>query len=611
MTFSFVALICRLIYIEVITGNELSVKALDQWWRDVPITAKRGDIYDRNGVLLAGANTAYTLYIRPSEVKNKQTTAQVLSEVLDLTYASLIKKLESRQSEIKIKSGMDKDEMLKTLQSRAEGIYFSQTVKRVYPYADFMAQTLGFVNADVHGQTGLESKYDVYLSGVDGYILTETDLVGRRIENGITRYLDGTPGHNAHLTIDYNIQKSIEDAVKEAYITHSAKSVSCIMMDVETGEILGMAQAPSFDLNNVPRSDPIALLANSKCTWASDTFEPGSTFKILTAAIGLDSGAITTKSTVTCPGYHVVDGQKIKCWRTRGHGTQSFSEAVANSCNVMFMNIASKTGISTLYDYFDRLGLDEKTGIDIVGEASGILISKDSVKNVDLARIGFGQSIAITPIELLVASAIVVNGGTQVRPYILDYFADDSGKTVLKNYPITKTGIISSTTSKIMREVLENVVVNGGGKNAAVSGYRIGGKTGTAQKYENGAIARGKYISTFIGFAPADAPKYICLIVVDEPVGAYYGSIVAAPYVGKIFSEVLPHVGIASAFESSKTELIMPSVVGLGIEEVTYIFELLGIYIEVYGEGNTVTKQSPIAGTKISSNSLVAFELDL
>ena len=538
ITFLFIAVIARLIYIEVVTGEELQARALEQWYRDVPLRAERGEITDRNGVVLAASVTAYTIYARPVAVTNKELTAAVLSETLELKYDAVLSKINSRSSEVTVKHGVDKETVLKIAESGATGIYVSENISRVYPYGNLLTQVMGFTNSDVVGQTGVEAYYNSYLEGKDGYVLTEADLVGREIEDGVTYYVPGTAGTTVKLTIDYNVQSFVENIIAKAKETHNAKGVSCAVMNAKTGEIIAMAENPSFDLNDVPRDDVKELLETSRCKLISDVFEPGSTFKILTAAIGLDTQAITTDYRCYCGGSLTVDGQRIKCWRTIGHGSQTFAEGVQNSCNCMFMNIAMNVGVSAFYDGLAKLGVTSKTGIDMSGEASGLTIAESAVKTVDLARIGFGQAIAMTPIELLRAAAAVVNGGDLVTPYVTESVTAADGTVLYKAQPQIVTGVVKESTSRVMREVLESVVLVGSGKNAQVTGIRIGGKTGTAQKYENGAIARGKYVSTFIGFAPADDPEYISLIVVDEPVGAYYGGIVAAPYVGEIFKNL-------------------------------------------------------------------------
>ncbi|MCL2631036.1 MAG: penicillin-binding transpeptidase domain-containing protein [Firmicutes bacterium] len=605
IVFLFVAVLSRILYIEVFDSGRLQSLALDQWMRDVPLTAERGEIFDRNGVLLADSMTVYTLYARPIAVKNKELTASILADTLNLDYKSLLEKINSRRSEVTIAKNVNKDEMFKILHAGATGVYFSQNIKRVYPYGDFMTQILGFTNTDSDGQTGIERQYNQYLKGKNGYILTETDLIGRELKGGVTRYIQGTKGNDIHLTMDYYIQSFAESAVSEAFLNHNAKAVSLMVIDVTNGAVVAMAQKPSFDLNQVPRDNIAKLFAESKSTLVTDVFEPGSTFKILTTAIGLETGAVSRKTGVYCRGHHIVDGQRIKCWRTIGHGSLTFDEGVMNSCNVLFMNTALAVGANAFYSYIDKFGLTRKTGIDISGEASGLTIPLASVKTVDLARIGFGQAIAVTPIELLVACASVINGGNLVTPHLLSKVTDRKGRIIHKSNPKITKGIISNQTSLAVREILERVVAEGSGRHAGVEGYRIGGKTGTAQKYENGAIARGKYTSTFIGFAPADNPKYMALIVVDEPQGAYYGSMVCAPYVGGMFSKIFAYEGMRSATIEEKEIFEMPDIVGMGITEAMMLLRSKKLYVEVDGEGGAkVINQIPAPRTKITSSTV-------
>lgn len=604
VAFLFAALAARLIYIEIVESGDLQARALSQWMRDVPLEAIRGAVYDRNGKLLAGNETTYTVYVRPNAVKDKDKTAAVLAEALNLDAVKVRDKLKSRVSEITLKRNVDKSALITIADTDVTGVYFGQAQKRVYPYGDFMTQVLGFTNIDSDGQTGIEAGYNDLLKGKDGYILTETDLVGRELDSSITRFVPGTDGASVNLTIDYYIQSFAESAVKSALLAHSAKNATCMVMDVNTGEMLALAIAPSFDLNNVPRNDVATLLNNSRISAVSDVFEPGSTFKIVTAAIGLESGAVTRATKAYCSGFHIVDGQRIKCWKTTGHGSQSFDEGVQNSCNVLFMNTALSIGTETFYKKLRELGLTSKTGIDLAGEASGLTIAEASVKNVDLARIGFGQAVAVTPIELLRAAAAVINGGKLVTPYIADYFTSPDGKIMYKNYPSVTTGVISESTSAAMREILEGVVLNGGGKNAQVPGYRIGGKTGTAQKYENGSIARGKYVSTFIGFAPADKPEYIALMVVDEPQGAYYGSVVAAPHIGELYGKLFAYKGIAPGNIVKNEEFPMPDLRGMSVTAARVALNNLGIYFETDGEGTVVTTQIPAPGSKVTKDSI-------
>lgn len=608
--FLFAALIGKLIYIEVISSSELQAKALSQWMRDIPLQAERGEIYDVNGVLLADSETAYTIYARPTSVTDKQKTASILASVLGLDREQTYKKLQSRISEITIAKKVTKEKMLELYQSEVSGIYYSQTISRVYPYGDFMTQIIGFTNLDADGQTGVEAYYNKYLAGTDGYLLTETDLIGRELDTGLTRYVPGKKGGSAYLSLDYYIQSFAEKAVADVMLKHGAKSASCIVMDPNTGAVYAMAQAPSFDLNNVPRDNVAELFSNAKSTLVSNVMEPGSTFKIITAAAGLEAGVISANTRTYCPGYRIVDGQRIKCWRTIGHGSQSFYEGVQNSCNCLFMDTAMKLGAKRFYDVIGSLELAQETGIDILGEAKGLTIPLADVKTVDIARIGFGQAIAVTPIELLRAASAVINGGNLVTPYVLDRVTDASGETVFKTVPAVKSGVISEATSSLMRDVLESVVLNGSGRNAQVAGYRIGGKTGTAQKYVNGAIARGKYTSTFIGFAPADNPQYIALMVVDEPQGAYYGSIVAAPYIGDVFRGIFAYKNIPPAVAAvPKETFLMPNLIGMSPEEAQKETAKLKMFLEIAGEGGVVQSQTPAAGERVTSDNVVVIDI--
>jgi stage V sporulation protein D (sporulation-specific penicillin-binding protein) len=611
IAFLFVAVIGKLVYIQIITGKSMQIRALDQWTRDVPITGERGDIYDVNGNLLADTETLYTVYVRPVSVKNKDYTAKLLGSVLGIDSERLLEKMTSKVSEITVAKKVSKSQMHTLVQSEVTGIYFSQNLNRVYPYGDFMTQILGFTNVDGMGQSGVEAYYNDYLKGIDGYILTETDLVGRELESNVTRYIQGDKGNSVYLTLDYAIQNIVENALQDAFTRFNAKNVSCLVMNPKTGAIVAMAQRPSYDLNNIPRENVAELFGLSNSLVVSSVYEPGSTFKILTAAAGLEAGVVTTSSHVYCPGHRIVDGKRIRCWRTIGHGSQTFIQGVQNSCNCLFMDIAQKLGTTKFYNYLDTFGITEKTGIDMSGEASGLTIKFDSVKTVDLARMGFGQAIAVTPIALLNASASVVNGGKLMTPYILDKVIDNKGSIIVQNYPIVKRNTISEKTSSLMREILESVVEEGGGKNARVTGYRIGGKTGTAQKYANGTIAHGKYVSTFIGFAPADDPEYILLFTVDEPLGyMYYGSLVAAPYASQIFDGIFNYKGMTPKNVVEKPTFIMPDLMGIPLTEAIKTLKKLNMYYELSGDGGTISYQFPVAGSIVTADNLALIEVN-
>lgn len=611
ITFLFAAVFGRLIYLQIFQAEALQVKAAEQWMRDLPLTAKRGLITDRNGVVLADSSTLYDVYIRPNAIEDRSAVANLLATALNTDYDKIWEKVnKTGVSEVTIAKKIEKSVMQQIADKNMAGIYFSQNINRYYVYGDFLTQVLGFTSSDGNGQTGIEQYYNDYLKGVDGKALTETDLVGKELDGSTTTYLPAIDGMNATLTIDYYIQSFAENAVKTALETHNAKSAKCIVMDPNTGEILALASAPSFDLNNLPRDNLELLFGASRNTIISDAYEPGSTFKILTSAIGLDSGNFDLNHSVYCPGYRIVDGQRIKCWRTIGHGSQTFSEGVENSCNCLFMDIAQTVGTRTFYEYLKRFGIGSKTGIDAIGEASGIVIEESAVKTVDLARIGFGQAIAVTPIELITAAASVINGGNLMTPYIMSEITSNAG-VAYKNSPVIRNSTVSAETSEIMRSILEGVVKNGGGKNAYVEGYRIGGKTGTAQKYENGVIAQGKYVSSFIGFAPADNPQYIALMIVDEPRnGVYYGSIVAAPYVGEIFKNIFAYKNIEAVYTDEDLanlgkKVVMPDLRGLSITQAILKLKELGLQYELDGDIGEISYQFPAPQSEISVNSVV------
>lgn len=613
--FLFTAIFAKLIYLQIFSGENLQVLALDQWSRDVPVKGERGDIYDVNGVLLADTATTYTIYVRPNSVSDKAYDAQILSSVLGLDEVTVYNKINSKVSEVTLSKKVTSSQISLIYSSNVSGVYYSQNIERKYIYGDYLSMVLGFTNIDGEGQTGIEAYYNQYLKGVDGAVLTETDLVGRELDDNVTYYIAGQKGDNVYLTIDYAIQNFVQNAVNDAYVNNNALASSCIVLNAKTGAVLAMAQAPSFDLNNLPRDNLAELLSVSKNTIISNVYEPGSTFKVLTASLGLEYGVVNVDTTrCYCPGYRIVDGQRIKCWKTIGHGSQTFPQAVQNSCNCMFMDIALGLGADRFYAGLKNFGITEKTGIDASGEASGLMIEQSTAKNVDIARMGFGQAVAVTALELVTASCAVVNGGELLVPYLVDKVTDNSGNILYKGERTVKRRVISEETSATMREILEGVVTSGGGKNAQVKGYRIGGKTGTAQKYgPTGAIASGKYIATFMGFAPADDPEYILLFIVDEPSnGAYYGSVVSAPYASQIFSKIFAYEGMKASDYQEPEYFEMPSLVGLSVTEACSVLSQCGLYYEYYDDdetGGTVTYQVPAAGSYVSNENTVYIAL--
>ena len=547
--FLFSLIFVKLIFVMIVEGAELQVKALDQWTRDLPSDAPRGEILDRNGEILAGTSTRYNIYVRPNSVENKEELATIIASVLGFDKNKVLEKISKRVSEVTIATKVTKEDMSLLFESGVKGIYYSEDNFRYYPNGDFMTQVLGFTGADGNGQTGLESYYDKYLTGVNGSIITETDLIGRELEGGKSYYLPSISGLNVQTTLDARIQRIVEGVVEKAVALYDPKAVACLVMDYTNGEIISLAEYPSFDLNNVPRNDLEKLFSSSKSMLVSSVYEPGSTFKILTAASALDLGVMSTSNRFYCSGSRVVDGKKIRCWKTKGHGSIDYGQGVESSCNCVFMDSALAMGTDKFYTYLKNFGLRTKTGVDMVGETSGLFIDQSLVKTVDLARIGFGQAVAVTPIGMMTACSAVINGGNTIYPHLVKSVSDNKGNSIDDVYVIRESKrVIKEETSAIMRELLERVVTNGSGKGAGVNGYSIAGKTGTAQKYENGAIAQGKYISSFLGFSlESDAP-YGVLLIVDEPKGyVYYGSLVAAPLVGDIYRSIFDLLSVPTS----------------------------------------------------------------
>ncbi|MBD5132120.1 MAG: PASTA domain-containing protein [Clostridiales bacterium] len=601
----FIALFGRLFYIMIIDGDFLRAKASEQWYRDLPLKAQRGKMLDRNGEVLADSRDVFTLYARPNAVTDKQGAATELSSALGLDYDNILQKLNTSVGEVTIKRKIDAETAYKLRDKNISGLYYTLDTERSYPYGSSLAQILGFTNIDNVGQSGLESYYDKYLTGVDGFAYTSTDMAGREVEGSATRYLPSIPGCDLVLTIDANIQSFADSAVAAAQAEFNSKSASMIVMDVNTGGILAMAKSPSFDLNDPPRNDLDLLNELSRNTMIVDMYEPGSTFKIFTTAAALENGVVSDNDTFFCAGSRTVDGQRIRCWRSIGHGSQHLAEGVMNSCNCVFMDLAARLGTERFYAALKNFGLGQKTGVDFSGESSGMLMNEKNVKPVDLARIGFGQAVAVTPLQLITGVCSVVNGGKLYEPHLVKEVVSCDGKTVATRTPTVVRQTVSEATSVKMREYLRGVVDNGGGSRAGVAGYAIGGKTGTAQKYSGGAIAQGKYISSFIGFAPADDPQYAVLTIVDEPQGyVYYGSLVAAPYAGRVFGEIFDYADIAPT-ESVDIEYVpMPDVIGMTVAEAVSLLEMTGLNVETVGEGK-VTAQTPVPDTKVKKGECV------
>jgi len=588
-------------------GESLKARAAEQWYRDLPLKAKRGTIYDRNGNVIVDSRDVFTVYVRPRAVTDRAAVSKALAQKLELDEAKLVEKLSNAAvSEITVKKGVDFETGSDLRAMNLDGVYFSVDSARNYPFSSYLAQVLGYTNIDNEGQNGLEGYYDKFLKGVDGFSATATDNKGVELDNNVTKYYPAIPGADLNTGIDINIQSFAETAVEGAMTEWGSKSASMIVMDVNTGGIAAMARTPSYELTDIPRDDIDMLNAYSKNTMIVDVYEPGSTFKIFTTAAAIETGAVNDSTSFFCPGYRMVDGQRIKCWRTIGHGSQHLSEGVKNSCNCVFMDLALRMGTESFYDKLRGFGFGSKTGVDFFSESSGLLMREENVKTVDLARIGFGQAVAVTPLQLISGVAAVVNGGVYHTPHFVNSITDSMGNTVYTQ-PDVQRRVLSEETSAEMRKLLEGVVSEGSGKKAGVAGYRIGGKTGTAQKYENGAIAQGKYVSSFVGFAPADNPQYAILMIIDEPSSyAYYGSIVAAPYVGQVFEKIFDYLDIKPTENIAEKEYVeMPYLDGKGVNECVNALDKLGLKYEIAGEGETVSSTLPVVGEKVEKGDIV------
>lgn len=549
ITFIFCIIAGRLLYVQIAWGSDLKLRASDQWNREIPVIASRGIISDRNGVVLAGNQTTYSVFLRPNAVKDAEYTSAILGGIFSLDAQQILEKIKGgRVSEVTVARQVGKESIEKLVSHNLSGVYYSRDNTRRYTYNDALCQVLGFTSSDGSGISGVEKFYNTVLGGTNGEITYTTDIVGIETEKPVVVYREAKAGDEIRLTIDMDIQLAAENAMKNVYNSSKAKSVSCVVLNPQNFDILAMVNYPSYDLNNVPRDDTDTLNSLSRNCIVSDIYEPGSTFKVVTAAANIEEylrgnkKAFSNSYVFNGSRTRTVDGTKIKCWADHSNGrhqNQTLAEALNNSCNPCFTDIALSLGSENFYNYLSDFGFGNVTGLDFNGEALGMLVPQTAVRDCDLARIGFGQTIAVTGIQLACAVAAAVNGGNYYIPHLLKSIVSADGKTVSENEPVLKNKAISEEASAILRTMLEGVVTEGSGKHAYIEGYKVGGKTGTAQKYEDGHVASGKYVSSFAGFFPANKPEYLALIIVDEPQGTYYGSAVAAPVAKEIFEDII------------------------------------------------------------------------
>lgn len=549
ITFIFCIILGRLLYVQIAWGSDLVELACDQWNREIPVVAARGVISDRNGNVIAGNRTTYSVFLRPNAVVNSEYTATVLSGLFNLEPQNVLDKINGgKVSEVTVARQVGKEAVEKLVSYDLAGVYYSRDNTRQYTYNDALCQVLGFTSNDGSGLTGIEKYYDNILGGTNGEITYSTDIIGVETENSVVVYRPAKDGDEIRLTIDMDIQLAAENAMKSVYASSGAKSASCVVLNPQNFDILALVNYPSYDLNDVPRDDTETLNALSRNLLVSDIYEPGSTFKVVTAAANIEeylngnTKAFSNSYVFNGSRTRTVDGTKIKCWSDHSngkHSNQTLAAALNNSCNPCFTDIALSLGSETFYNYLSAFGFGNVTGLDFNGEALGMLVPQTAVRDCDLARIGFGQTIAVTGVQLACAVAAAVNGGNYYAPHFLKSIVSADGKTVSEYEPVLKNKVISEKASSLLAEMLEGVVTEGSGTKAFIDGYRVGGKTGTAQKYEGGHVAQGKYVSSFCGFFPANNPEYLALIVVDEPQGTYYGSAVAAPVAKEIFEDII------------------------------------------------------------------------
>lgn len=499
--------------------------------------------------MLVGNGSVYRVFVRPNAVVDKEKCAVQLGLVLGVDPQELAEKLNKKGvSEVTVAKRVDKERIEKLVALGIGGVYYSRDNERIYSYDELLCQVLGFTSSDGTGLSGIEKYYEELLCGVNGEISYTTDIVGKETDKTQIVYKESIAGNAIKLTVDLEIQLAAEKAMRNVYASSGAKKVACVVLDPNNFDILAMVNYPSYNLNEVPRNDTETLNAQTRNCLVTDIYEPGSTFKIITAAADLEeyekgnSSAFSPSYVFNGSRTRSVGGTTVKCWSNHAngkHANQTLAQALNNSCNPCFTDIAMSLGKDKFYEYLYAFGLGKPTGIDFSGEAAGLLLQPSIVKDCDLARIGFGQTIAVSGLQLACAAAAAVNGGNYYVPHLLKEVSDVNGEVVEKREAVLKNRVISERASKTLATMLEGVVTEGSGKNAYIEGYKVGGKTGTAQKFENGHVASGKYVSSFVGFFPSDNPSYLALIIVDEPQGAYYGSVVAAPVAKELFQDII------------------------------------------------------------------------
>lgn len=616
--FIFLIIDVRLGYVQFVLGSKLTDQAKDLWSRNIPFEAKRGEILDRNGVPLATNKSAPTVYAVPRQIENPAETAESLAKVLDMPKEKAYQHITKQTSIERIPEGrkISHEKAKEIRKLNLKGVYIAEDSKRHYPFGNYLSHVLGFAGAYNQGLMGLELYYDKELSGEEGYVKFYATAKGERMEDMADDYEAPVDGLNLKLTIDTKIQTVVERELDIAEALYHPDGIIAIAMDPNNGEILAMASRPGFDPANFQHVAPEVYNRNLP-VWS--TYEPGSTFKIITLAAAIEEGKVNLeKDSFHDPGHVEVGGASLRCWKRGGHGSQTFLEVVENSCNPGFVELGNRLGKEKLFKYIGDFGFGKKTGIDLQGEGTGILFNIDNVGPVEQATTSFGQGVSVTPIQQVAAVSAAVNGGILYTPYIAKELMDDrTGEVIMRKSPVAKGRVISEKTSKKVRFALESVVAQGTGRNAFVDSYRVGGKTGTAQKAQDGRYLENNHIVSFIGFAPADDPSIVVYLAIDNPKGTVqFGGTVAAPIVGKIMEDSVRALGIKPRKEQIEKELTwldtplieVPDLTGLTKQELQQY--LMNVKFDISGNGKKVIRQTPKAGVKVKEGSTIRVYMD-
>ncbi len=627
--FGYLLLFGRILFIEFFRAEEWQELAYEQQTRDRLITPKRGSILDRNGEGIALTETVCAVSVIPVQVKEKEKTAAFLAEMLELEQTEVLEKISQNVALVRIKTKVDTETAAKVRKAELPGVEVDEDVRRVYPYSEMAAQVVGFVGKDNQGIIGLEAKYDELLEGKQGKILTLTDSRGNEVESKQDR-IPPEDGKNLVTTLDVVLQQYAEQTIAKAVESKGAKRGVIIMLNPQNGEIYAMANYPFFffydpftmqdpelaaQWDSFSQEEKNDLLNQMwRNTAINDTYEPGSTFKIITSSAGLEEKVVTPESSFYCRGFHVAGGRQIKCWRyPRTHGAETFVQGVQNSCNPVFMEIGERLGAETFLEYMQKFGFAQKTGVDLAGEAVGIIHKLENIGPVELATMSFGQSFQITPLQLLRAASAIVNGGRLITPHFALGIADEEGNLVESFVYDEGEQIISVETSETMKKILESVVAEGTGSKAYLPGYRIGGKTATSEKLPRRS---GKYIASFMSFAPAENPQVMALVLIDEPQGVYYGGTVAGPVMQELLKNALPYLGIEPVYnekeaeEAAEAQTEVPDVTGMAPAQAKNMLYQAGLSSEYRGEGETVSRQLPPAGETVNRGTKAVLYLE-